>query len=69
MKKQILSLFLLTSLSQAENLYLGYDFLKVNYDDSRVDKNLIYGELGNPLTTEPVFMSLHKDLLLAYRGY
>jgi opacity protein-like surface antigen len=38
MKKQIISLLLLTSLSQAENFYLGYDFLKVNYDDSGVNK-------------------------------
>jgi len=34
MKNQILSLLLLTSLSQAENFYLGYDYLKVNYDES-----------------------------------
>ena len=38
MKKQIISLLLLTSLSQAEEFYLGYDFLKVNYDDSGVNK-------------------------------
>jgi len=38
MKKQIISLLLLTSLSQAEDFYLGYDFLKVNYDDSGVNK-------------------------------
>ena len=38
MKKQILSLLLLTSLSQANDFYLGYDFLKVNYDDSGVNK-------------------------------
>ena len=38
MKKQIISLLLLTSLSQAENFYLGYDFLKVNYADSGVNK-------------------------------
>jgi len=38
MKKQIISLLLLTSLSQANDFYLGYDFLKVNYDDSGVNK-------------------------------
>jgi len=38
MKKQIISLLLLTSLSQAEDFYLGYDFLKVNYDESGVNK-------------------------------
>ena len=38
MKKQIISLLLLTSLSQAEEFYLGYDFLKVNYDESGVNK-------------------------------
>jgi hypothetical protein len=61
MKKQILSLLLLTSLSQAENFYLGYDFLKVNYDDSGVNKEFDF-TLANPLTTEPVFMILQKDL-------
>ena len=39
MKKQIISLLLLTSLSQAEEFYLGYDFLKVNYADSGVNKD------------------------------
>ena len=39
MKKQIISLLLLTSLIQAENFYLGYDFLKVNYEDSGVNKD------------------------------
>ena len=39
MKKQIISLLLLTSLSQAEDFYLGYDFLKVNYDNSGVNKD------------------------------
>jgi hypothetical protein len=62
MKKQIISLLLLTSLSQADGFYLGYDFLKVNYEDSEVNKNQIYTELANPLTTEPVFMILQKDL-------
>jgi len=38
MKKTITSLLLLTSLSQANDFYLGYDFLKVNYDDSGVNK-------------------------------
>ena len=38
MKKQILSLLLLTSLSQAEDFYLGYDFLQVNYDNSGANK-------------------------------
>ena len=39
MKKQIISVLLLTSLSQADGFYLGYDFLKVNYEDSGVNKD------------------------------
>jgi hypothetical protein len=50
MKKQIISLLLLTSLSQAENFYLG------------IDMHELSRELANPLTTEPVFMVLQKDL-------
>jgi len=50
------------------NYYLyAFNFL---YDTTHeIDKQQIYGELSNPLTTEPVFMSLYKDLLTSYRGY
>ena len=50
------------------NYYLyAFNFL---YDTTHeIDKQQIYGELLNPLTTEPVFMSLHKDLLTSYKGY
>ncbi len=55
--------------TQHYNYYLyAYNFLYNRNADEGVEKNLIYGELGNPLTTEPVFMSLHKDLLSSYKG-
>ena len=39
MKKTITSVLLLISLSQAGEFYLGYDYLKVNYEDSGVNKD------------------------------
>jgi hypothetical protein len=67
MKKQIISLLLLTSLIQAENFYLGYNFL-TNGTNNVLDQNTIRWELSNPLRTEPVFMVLHKDLLDTWKG-
>jgi hypothetical protein len=56
MKKQIISVLLLTSLSQADNFYLG------------IDMHELSRELSNPLISEPVFMILHKDLMNIWEG-
>jgi hypothetical protein len=47
--------------TQHYNYYLyAFNFL---YGTSHtINKQQIYGELANPLTTEPVFMVLQKDL-------
>jgi len=55
MKKQILSLLLLTSLSYA------FKFLK-DRNDIAINQKQLYSEMPNPLTSEPVFMVLQKDL-------